>query len=155
MMTMQLCNWYQHTVKSLHHVLFHVFNASFRDSELLATGDNKGTIKVWKVRTGACVRKFANAHTGGVTSLDFGRYCTSPFACLLNWSFLTSTEDMIRTHVFPPGLHTHRDGTQLLSTSFDQTLRIHGLKSGTFLFNTLFHCDILVEHIRAHIYIPK
>eukprot|EP00467_Chlorarachnion_reptans_P004427 CAMPEP_0114498094 /NCGR_PEP_ID=MMETSP0109-20121206/6689_1 /TAXON_ID=29199 /ORGANISM="Chlorarachnion reptans, Strain CCCM449" /LENGTH=507 /DNA_ID=CAMNT_0001675549 /DNA_START=52 /DNA_END=1572 /DNA_ORIENTATION=+ len=66
-----------------------------RDSELIATGTAKGQVKIWRVLTGSCVRTFASAHSGGVTSLDFAR-----------------------------------DSTQLLTSSFDNTLRIHGLKSG-------------------------
>jgi len=38
-----------------------------RDSELLATGGANGEIKVWRVATGSCVRKFPTAHTGAIT----------------------------------------------------------------------------------------
>ena len=66
-----------------------------KDSDHLATGSQSGQIKVWKVSSGLCLRKFNLAHPQGITSLCFSR-----------------------------------DGTQILSTSYDQTARIHGLKSG-------------------------
>jgi WD40 repeat-containing protein SMU1 len=66
-----------------------------KDTDILASGSMAGDIKVWKLSSGACVRRFDQAHPKGITSLCFGR-----------------------------------DGSQLLSTSFDCTARLHGLKSG-------------------------
>jgi len=47
-----------------------------QDSELLATGAQNGKIKVWRVSTGKCVRKFLRAHEDGVTSVAFSADCT-------------------------------------------------------------------------------
>ena len=66
-----------------------------RDGELLATGGGDGEVKVWKIATGACVRKFSKAHSQGVISVCFSK-----------------------------------DSFQLLTSSFDSLVRIHGLKSG-------------------------
>lgn len=45
-----------------------VISIAFQNnSELLATGTNKGEIKVWRLLTGACVKKFPTAHNDGIT----------------------------------------------------------------------------------------
>lgn len=49
-----------------------VLSLSFSpDSETLASGGQDGKIKIWKVRTGQCVKRIAPAHAQGVTSLFF------------------------------------------------------------------------------------
>ena len=43
------------------------------DGELLATGSEDGQVKLWRLKTGVCLRKIPQAHTAGITSIAFNR----------------------------------------------------------------------------------
>jgi WD40 repeat-containing protein SMU1 len=42
-----------------------------RNAEMLATASKSGQIKVWKIMTGKCLRKFEQAHTLPISSMSF------------------------------------------------------------------------------------
>jgi WD40 repeat-containing protein SMU1 len=44
-----------------------------RDSEMLATGSKKGAVQMWNMENGRLLRRFDNAHSKGVTSVQFSR----------------------------------------------------------------------------------
>lgn len=45
--------------------------AASRDGTILVSGDSNGTIKVWRISSGQCLREFVEAHNGYVSDLDF------------------------------------------------------------------------------------
>lgn len=84
-----------------------------KDSEMLASGAQDGKIKVWKVQTGQCLRRYSPAHNGGVTSV-----CFSP------------------------------DGTQVLSASFDMTVRYFSAMPSSFR-----PVSVLMRNLPDHIWL--
>merc|ERR1712232_952832 len=66
-----------------------------KDSDLLATGGQDGQVKVWRIASGQCARRYERAHGEGIT--------------YISWS---------------------KDSSQILTASFDHTVRAHGVKSG-------------------------
>jgi len=64
-------------------------------SQLMASGGDRGTIKIWKIYDGLNVVTFGGAHQNAVTSLMF-----------------------------------NKNGSQILSSSVDGLVKIHGLRSG-------------------------
>jgi WD40 repeat-containing protein SMU1 len=64
---------YQASDQLMHHADAAVLALSVsNDSTLLASGDSKGLVKVWRVDTGKCLRQI-QAHDGAITCLDWTR----------------------------------------------------------------------------------
>lgn len=107
-----------------------------RDSELIASGDASGKIKVWRLRTGTCIRKFLSAHSKGVTSLEFARDGTQLLSA--------SHDHTVRIHGLKSGRtlkefrgHTSfvhsaiysEDNNQIISGSADGSVRVWDAKT--------------------------
>eukprot|EP01084_Bolivina_argentea_P163938 285120_1 len=81
-------------------LLLHTENVAIRyinfsnDSQLMASGNDLGSIKIWKIYKGINVVTFESAHSKCITSLCF-----------------------------------NKNNTQILSSSIDNSIKIHGLKS--------------------------
>jgi WD40 repeat-containing protein SMU1 len=68
---LQVCNILQDNFMMMEEAVLVL--AFSRDSEMLATGSEGGQIRVWKISTGQCLRKFEKGHSKGITSLAFSK----------------------------------------------------------------------------------
>jgi WD40 repeat-containing protein SMU1 len=135
-----------------------ICSAFNREGELLATGGRDGKVKVWKVSTGVCLRKFTKAHSQGVTCLTFSRdsshLLTGSFDTLARvhglksgkilkefrlisiplFPLLTSLWDRGHTSIVNAALYT-KDNSNIVTGSSDGTVRLWDARTTECLFN--------------------
>jgi len=107
-----------------------------KDSELLATGSQDGQLKVWRVASGQCVRRYDKAHKEGITFISWSKDSTQ----ILTASF----DQTARAHGLKSGKtlkefrgHTSyvnsavytRDGAKVVTGSSDGNLIVFDAKT--------------------------
>lgn len=113
------------------------------DGELLATGSRDGALKVWRIATGECLRKFAAPHStsaleasasgaaaaAGGPSVGAGAGGTAVGGAGGGAAAAAAAASGSGSGAVTALAFT-RDGTQLLSGGFDGIVKLHGLRSG-------------------------
>lgn len=107
-----------------------------KDGNHIAVGLQSGTIRIWRISTGRCIKVFLNAHKSAVTSVEFAKDGLS----ILSASY----DSTIRVHGLKTGKvlkefrgHTSfvntalfsRDNSYVISGSADGTVRIFDAKT--------------------------
>ncbi|KAJ1991534.1 Serine/threonine-protein kinase smu1 [Dimargaris cristalligena] len=112
------------------------------DGDLLASGCREGTVKIWTIKDGLCVRRFPAAHTQGVTSICFNKsgsqVLTGSFDHTVRLHGLKSGKTLkeYRGHTsFVNSVLFSMDMSKILSASSDGTVKVWDYKSAECLLS--------------------
>mmetsp|Transcript_22819 Transcript_22819/g.38076 ORF Transcript_22819/g.38076 Transcript_22819/m.38076 type:complete len:526 (-) Transcript_22819:1273-2850(-) len=115
------------------------------DGQSLATASSEGHVEIWDVEANKLRIDLDHQARGECIHMDHSVLCCvfskdgeqlatgSAGGQIQVWKVTTGAGLRSFPQAHPQGITSvnfYRDGTQILSTSFDQTARIHGLKSG-------------------------
>ncbi|KZT03681.1 WD40 repeat-like protein [Laetiporus sulphureus 93-53] len=127
----------------LHHIVCpaKVFNVSVSsDGNYFASGGEDSIIRIWDMQTGAPAGEPLVGHVGVIMSLAFSPVANliasssthEPFIRIWDIDGRTAAREPLMGHAyFASGLAFSRDGTRLVSGSYDGTVRVWDMKSGT------------------------
>mmetsp|Transcript_66963 Transcript_66963/g.187171 ORF Transcript_66963/g.187171 Transcript_66963/m.187171 type:complete len:525 (-) Transcript_66963:45-1619(-) len=107
-----------------------------RDSDLLATGSQDGQLKVWRVASGQCVRRYEKAHNEGITyiawSKDSSQILTASFDSTARAHGLKSGKTLKEyrghTSYVNSAVYT-RDGAKVITGSSDGHVMVFDAKT--------------------------
>ncbi|KAJ4458162.1 putative Smu-1 suppressor of mec-8 and unc-52 protein [Paratrimastix pyriformis] len=103
-----------------------------RDGAILATGAQNGKIKVWRIQTGEVSRRSPPPPGSAIRSSPDPALITVVFLAAVPWG-ISACGGLSGPTGGVTCMQFSRDGSHLLSGSFDKTIRVHGLKSGKLL----------------------
>ena len=72
------------------------------DGELLGSGGRNGELRVWKLSSGVCLRKWSSAHSSGVTSVTFTRDGSQVLTASHDGSIKSAPAPLLNPSLPPP-----------------------------------------------------
>ena len=111
-----------------------------KESKMICSGDSGGTLKIFKVANGKCLREFTKAHAEGITTILFTKDSTlvisASFDSLIRIFGLKSGKQIkeLKGHTsFINDIALNQEGIRLISASSDGTVGVWDMKSNEIL----------------------